>query len=314
MEWRHAELKTSQIWKVVGSPPSPLATPTPVLAWPSSQALTSPPTGKPLVARDDIQAVVVATHNALHGAIITAALEAGRHVFSEYPASRTAAECAHISRLVDGDAVLRLAHNAHITAEHRALREIVRKSGAPILSHFLRLTPGRGRRPEVLFNLDLSGPPALFFVYQIQPYVKLFGTATSVHCEATYTGLRDDTGYDRFANALTVRFENGARGQWTWAGGIAIDRVIQEARIVTNDATFIETSEGWDIATPEGTSPLEFGETEQTLETQFLADIRGESNWRADARTDLESDWIALAAERSASEGRVFQLDELRAS
>ncbi len=265
-----------------------------------------------LIARDDIHAIVVATHNALHGSIIIAALEAGHHVFSEYPASRTTTECAAIDELIDGQAVLRLAHNAHISSEHRALRTSIDQSGAPVLSHFLRLTPGRGRRPEVLFNLDLSGPPALFFVYQVQPYVKFFGPASSVHCEATYEGLRDDTSYDRFVNALTVRFEKGVCGQWTWAGGITIDRAIQEARIVTTDATFIETDDGWDISTQDTVSPLEFGENEHTLESQFLVDIAGDSDWRADARIDLEADRIGLAAERSASEGRVVDLSETR--
>jgi biliverdin reductase len=268
---------------------------------------------KTLIGHSDIQAIVVATHNALHGAITTAALEAGQHVFSEYPTARTPIECARISELIDGNTVLRLTHNAHVTAEHRALREATSKSGVPVLSHFLRLTPGRGRRPEVLFNLNLSGPPALFFVYQVHPYVKLFGAATSVHCEASYGGLRDDTGYDRFANILTVRFENGTRGQWTWAGGIAIDKAIQEAHIVTSDATFIETGDGWDIATPDGTSSLEFGENEQTLERLFLSDVQGETDWQTDLRIDLESDWIALAAEQSAIEGRVVELSELRA-
>ena len=41
-----------------------------------------------LVARDDVDAVVITTHNELHGAIALAALEAGKHVFSEYPIAR----------------------------------------------------------------------------------------------------------------------------------------------------------------------------------------------------------------------------------
>ena len=198
------------------------------------------------------------------------------------------------------------------TSPKNTLRcQIPSKAAPPLLSKFLRLTPGRGKRPEVLFNLDLSSPPALFFVYEIHPYVKLFGKAETVHCEAHYEGLRDDASYDRFTTCLTVRFQNGARSQWTWAGGISIDAAIQEARIVSHGATFIETKEGWDIATPTGTTPLEFVDNDTTLETLFLDDIRGGTDWQADVRTDLEADRISLAAEVSATEGRVVEADEI---
>lgn len=77
-------------------------------------------------------------------------------------------------------------------------------------------------------------------------------------------------------------------------------------------ATFIETKEGWDIATPTGTTPLEFVDNDTTLETLFLDDIRGGTDWQADVRTDLEADRISLAAEVSATEGRVVEVDEIR--
>ena len=71
------------------------------------------------------------------------------------------------------------------------------------------------------------------------------------------------------------------------------------------------TKEGWDIATPTGTTPLEFVDNDTTLETLFLDDIRGGTDWQADVRTDLEADRISLAAEVSATEGRVVEADEI---
>lgn len=293
----------------------------------SAIAARNPSTGRALAVEHDatltrdwrdllegMDALVVATHNALHGEIALAALDAGVHVFCEYPAARTAEQCNQIAEYVGtGLSVLRLTHNTYVTDEHRALSERVTRSGSLLTSHFVRFTPGRGRRPEVLFNLEQSGPPALFFVYQVQPYVSLFGAAESVHCHAFYEDLQKDGSYHRFMNTMTVVFEHGGTGQWTWAGGVEIDAALQEARIVTTDATFIETEEGWDISTGEGVEALAFSPPSQTLEQLFLSDIRGETDWRRDALTDLEASLIGLAAERSADEGRVVRMDELRA-
>ena len=145
-----------------------------------------------LLAMDDLDAVFVGTHNEIHGPITIAALEAGKHVFTEYPTSRHPDEARRIAHLVGspGSPVLRTSNNESISAEHSALKDQVGKMGTLMTSHFLRLTPGRGKRPEVLFNLKLSGPPALFFVYHVHPYVSLFGAAEWVHCAAQYERRR----------------------------------------------------------------------------------------------------------------------------
>ena len=56
-----------------------------------------------LVARRDVDAVLVMTHNESHGPIAIAALEAGKHVFAEYPLARC---------LEEGERLLELARNS----------------------------------------------------------------------------------------------------------------------------------------------------------------------------------------------------------
>ena len=264
-----------------------------------------------LLSMDDLDAVFVGTHNKIHGAITIAALEAGKHVFSEYPISRLPEEGRQIARLIAAPTspVLRTTHNESISAEHTALKDQVSQMGPLLTSHFFRFTPGRGGRPEVLFNLRLSGPPALFFVYHVNTYVSLFGAAEWVHCAAQYDGLNAEEGYDRFVNTLTVGFASGGTGQWTWAGGIEIETAVQEARIVMREGTLIETDTGWDISLPSGTSPLAFGDNTHTLEDQFVADILdGETDWRDHAEVALNAAAIGHAAEISVNDSKVVQM------
>ena len=90
--------------------------------------------------------------------------------------------------------VLRVAHPEVVSAEHRQLKEAAASLGGLLVALFTRLTPGRGARPEVLFNLRVSGPPTLFFVYHVYPLVDLFGPAAWVEGYAHYDGLNADGG------------------------------------------------------------------------------------------------------------------------
>ena len=46
------------------------------------------PEWQEMIERNDIDAVVICTHNESHGEIAVAALSAGKHVFMEYPLAR----------------------------------------------------------------------------------------------------------------------------------------------------------------------------------------------------------------------------------
>ena len=55
-----------------------------------------------LIGSDDIDAITVCTHNEIHGPIIVKAMEAGKHVFTEYPVGRRIEEANAISTKAAG--------------------------------------------------------------------------------------------------------------------------------------------------------------------------------------------------------------------
>ena len=186
-----------------------------------------------LIERADIDAVAICTNNDSHAPIAEAALKAGKHVFLEYPLARRLDEGEALVDLARATGkVLRVAHPEVVSAEHRQLKEAAASLGGLLVALFTRLTPGRGARPEVLFNLRVSGPPTLFFVYHVYPLVDLFGPAAWVEGYAHYDGLNADGAYERFVNRAVVGFAGGGTAQWTWAGGIAISRAEQYEHLV----------------------------------------------------------------------------------
>ena len=190
-----------------------------------------------LIERADIDAVAICTNNDSHAPIAAAALKAGKHVFLEYPLARRLDEGEALVDLARATGkVLRVAHPEVVSAEHRQLKEAVASLGGLLVALFTRLTPGRGARPEVLFNLRVSGPPSLFFVYHVYPLVDLFGPATWVEGYAHYDGLNADGAYERFVNRAVVGFAGVVRrsglglgalpsaapsstSTWCWRGG-----------------------------------------------------------------------------------------------
>ncbi len=253
-----------------------------------------------LIDRRDVDAVAICTHNEIHGAIAISALEMGKHVFIEYPIARFPEETKRLTSLAEtASCVIRVAHSENVSTSHRALKARVHGLGDLLAALFQRLTPGRGARPDVLFNLTLSGPPALFFVYHIYPLVDLFGPTAWVECGAEYVGLKGDGRYNRFVNTVTAGFENGGLGRWTWAGGIDIHEAEESRRIVLTGGTLIGDGGKWRVSTPAGVEDLPpAGEAGQTLETQFLSDItEGGDEWRPDAVHAINAAQIGLAAE-----------------
>ena len=255
-----------------------------------------------LIEREDIDGVVICTHNDSHGEIALAALQADKHVFVEYPLASDISEGESALRLAEKQGlVLRVSHPEAVSNTHKALKQRIAELGDLLLTSFVRLTPGRGARPEILFNLPVSGTPAHFFIYHIYPIVDFFGGATSVKKNAVYEGLRENGQYDRFVNTLTVEFKRGGIGQWTWAGGVAINAAEEHERYVLTEGTISDASGDWHSTTLSGVTPLSIPDSPQpTLQELWFSEIRDAADHPPnleDAAVALEAIRISLASE-----------------
>ena len=249
-----------------------------------------------LVEREDIAGVVICTHNDSHGEMTLKALQADKHVFVEYPLASDVSEGEAALRLAEArGCVLRVSHPEAVSNTHQALKEKIGELGDLLLTSFVRLTPGRGARPEILFNLPVSGTPAHFFIYHIYPIVDFFGGAASVKRNVVYEGLRENGQYDRFVNTLIVEFKRGGIGQWTWAGGIAINAAEEHERYVLTEGTISDAGGEWHCTTPSGVTPLSIPDSpQQTLQELWFSEIRD----AADRPPNLEDATVALEAIR----------------
>lgn len=271
------------------------------------------PDWRHLVEREDIDGIVICTHNNSHGEIAIAALPADKHVFVEYPLANDVSEGEEALHLAKKhQRVLRVSHPEVVSNTHSSVKQKAAELGELLLSSFLRLTPGRGARPEILFNLPVSGIPAHFFIYHIYPIVDLFGEAAWVEGAACYEGLTELGQYDSFVNSVTAGFKRGGIGQWSWAGGIAINAAEQHERYVLTEGTLSDDGNGWKCSTLTEVTDLVISQTPKpTLQELWLSEIEDSIEHEpsfADAEVALASIRISLASAQSIHENRRITL------
>ena len=270
------------------------------------------PNWRDLVRHGDVDGVAIFTHNDSHAEIAIAALEADKHVFTEYPLARSIDQGEAVIRLAKSKKrVLRVSHSEPVSNMHTAIKQKVQGLGGLLWAGFWRLTPGRGARPEILFNLPVSGPPAHFFIYHVYPIVDLFGPASWVDSAAVYEGMNDKGQYNRFVNTVTVGFSSGGVGQWTWAGGVETNSPEQHCRYVLNGGTVLNDGNGWHCATSSGIEeirPIEASSV--SIQERWTHEILdGDSETAiADTAVAFEAIRISLAAEQSMQEHKRINL------
>ena len=95
-----------------------------------------------LVQREDIDGVVICTHNDSHGEIVLAALQANKHIFVEYPLASDVGEGEAALRLAEERGrVLRVSHPEAVSNTHKALKQKISELGDLLSPHLYASRP-----------------------------------------------------------------------------------------------------------------------------------------------------------------------------
>lgn len=181
------------------------------------------------VARNDVSAVFVATHNDSHAEMGLAALEAGKHVFVEYPlATSLDAADRQISLAARSGKVLHVGHDQAYVGWHLGVKQAANTLGRLIAVNSILATPSRGGGRSVWRNRNLSGPPFMVGIAYVYHLVDIFGPVDWVDGTTTYEGL-DEAGYYRSSvSTLSAAFVGGGIAQLLYIRGFAVPREEQE--------------------------------------------------------------------------------------
>ncbi len=272
--------------------------------------------------RDDVDAVFVATHNDSHAAIARAALEAGKHVFVEYPIATALADAdALIQKANSAGKVLHVGHDQAFVGWHVAIKKEAAELGKLRAVNGVLATPSRGGGRSVWRSKSLSGPPFVVGIAYVFHLVDAFGPAEWVEGTSTYEGLEDSGYYRASISTLTAGFLNGGVAQLLYIRGFTVPRDEQtQAMMLANGflsyrgyVSGSRTNEGHlTRVTHGGPQPLDFPQTtlaqagKQNTD-RFIAEVL--DGQPVEPATSLARDAVALAlgAEQASEEGgRVY--------
>jgi biliverdin reductase len=270
------------------------------------------------IRRDDVDAVFVATHNDSHAPIARAALEAGRHVFVEYPIA-TALDAADALIALAGRSgkVLHVGHDQAFVGWHQAIKHEAASLGRLHAVNGVLATPSRGGGRSVWRNKSLSGPPFMVGIAYVFHLVDAFGPAEWVEGTSTYDGLEDSGYYRTSVSTLTARFVSGGVAQLLYIRGFAVPRDEQEQAMMFADGFLSyrgyvsgsRTNEGFlTRVSRAGPQLLEFpkiplAQASRHNTDRFVAEVLDGQEVVPAAALARDAVALALGAEQAAEEG-----------
>jgi myo-inositol 2-dehydrogenase / D-chiro-inositol 1-dehydrogenase len=275
-----------------------------------------------LLARSDVEALLLCSPSGLHPEQIVAAAEAGKHVFCEKPiAADVAAADRAVAAATAAGVVLQVGYNRRFDRSFAAVHDAVAggRVGSPVL---VRVT---SRDPEPPSRTYLASTPGLFvdttshdldlvrFVTGAEIVEVGARGATLVSGDARDFGLADTA-------VTTVVLDNGAVGAIDncWLSSYGYDQRLEvhgtagmvQAHNEQQNATVAADADGFHAPT----LPYFFLERYAPAfvrELEAFADALEGAPVLISGRDGRQALAAALAARRSAEEGRFVRLDEL---
>ncbi|MEO0540824.1 MAG: Gfo/Idh/MocA family oxidoreductase [Cyanobacteria bacterium P01_A01_bin.105] len=172
-----------------------------------------------LVADDRIDLVVVATVNARHGAVVEAALRAGRHVVVEYPLALDLSQAQALVTLArERQRLLHIEHIELLGGLHQTAKAHLAMVGPPTFARYTTLAPQHPAPQKWSYRLDLSGFPLVSALSRVSRLVDLFGSVTAVSCHSQF----DPAPVPYYRACLceaTLQFASGVKAELVYGKG-----------------------------------------------------------------------------------------------
>jgi biliverdin reductase len=172
-----------------------------------------------LMARSEIDLVIICTVNQDHGAIAQAALQAEKHVAVEYPLALDPTQAANLIQLAK--AQNRLLHVEHIEllgGLHQTICQTLGEIGETFFVRYSTVVPQHPVPRRWTYHHDLFGFPLSAALSRIHRLTDLFGKVATVSCQTRFWDTSE--GYYRSCLAQAqLKFQNGVIAEVTYGKG-----------------------------------------------------------------------------------------------
>ncbi|NET10076.1 MAG: Gfo/Idh/MocA family oxidoreductase [Merismopedia sp. SIO2A8] len=140
-----------------------------------------------LVSRVDLDLIIVATRNNLHGLITRKALMTGKHVVVEYPLSLEVSEARDLVQLANAQGkLLHVEHIELLSGIHQTIKEAVADIGIPCYGRYASFKGEQPAPQKWSYDAQQFGFPLIGALSRVQRLLDLFGPVETVRCSNQY--------------------------------------------------------------------------------------------------------------------------------
>jgi biliverdin reductase len=267
-----------------------------------------------LIAREDLDLVVICNINRDRGAIVRAALLAGCHVIVEYPLCLDPAEAEDLIALAT--ARQRLLHVEHLEllgGVHQALKQSLSEVGEVAYARYSTLNPQRFVGRKWTYNRDLFGFPLTAALSRLHRLTDVLGTVATVSCQSRFWEVPTEPEYFRACLcSAQLRFTNGAIAEVIYGKGEIFFARERKFELHGSQGTLIFDGDQGQLVREDEITPLEVG-TRRGLfakDTQMVLDhLTQGTPLYVDPRASLYTLKVAEAARQAAETGTTIAVE-----
>lgn len=214
-----------------------------------------------LVARSDLDLVIVANVNRDHGVVVRSALEAGKHVVVEYPLSVDVNEAETLIQLATRQQkLLHVEHIELLSGIHKTIQSALPEIGTPFYVRYSSLNPQHPAPQKWTYSTELFGFPLVGAVSRIHRLIDLFGKIKTVACQVNFWGNdRPESMYTSCICSAQLQFTNGLIADVIYGKGEAIWQADRSLEIQGDQGAIIIDGEEGTLIQAEQTRSLQVG-------------------------------------------------------
>ncbi|PSB28275.1 Gfo/Idh/MocA family protein [Stenomitos frigidus] len=266
-----------------------------------------------LVQRSALDVIIIATVNRDHGAIVRAALEAGKHVIVEYPLALDVTEATALIALAKAqDKLLHVEHIELLGNMHQALKTSLPAIGKPFFARYATIKPENPAPQRWTYHPELFGFPLVGALSRLHRLIDLFGTVVTVSCQSQFGDRAEAAPYYATCYCTAqLRFQSGLLAEVVYAKGEAIWQSERKMAVHGDKGALIFDGDQGTLVQADGSEPIALGSRRGlfTKDTAMVLDylIYGKPLY-VTPETSLYTLKVADAARRSAESGQTVKL------
>ncbi|WP_337884092.1 Gfo/Idh/MocA family oxidoreductase [Fischerella thermalis] len=268
-----------------------------------------------LVARDDVDLVIICTVNRDHGAIAASALSHGKHVIVEYPLALSVAEAEELIALAKiQNKLLHVEHIELLGGVHQALKHNLPQVGQGFYVRYNTIKPEHPAPRKWTYSHELFGFPLIGALSRLHRLTDLFGQVLTVNCHNRFWA-RETEYYQSCFCVAQLSFSSGLLAQVIYAKGETMWQPERRFEVHGEQGGLIFDGNTGVLVKADETTPIEVGSRRGLFakDTSMVLDhLFDGTPLYITPEESLYTLKVADAARRSAETGLTAVVDDLR--